>query len=140
MGMQMRVFSFWCFSLNLSGDTYFEKLLCSKLCSLRLFDYHQNIFSGMTTIPFLLDFGFLVVYAYCSTMVFHWEFGKRGIVRGRTRSVTLNISLILTSQVEEEIGLIAKGVLGLCFVSAALPRVGCITKQPTMNPFSRISR
>jgi len=56
MGMQMSVCSVWCLSLNLSRDTYLKKFLCSKLCSLRLFISHQNIFSGMTTIAFLLDF------------------------------------------------------------------------------------
>lgn len=43
MGMQMKVCSFWCLSLNLSSDTYLQKLLCSKLCSLRPFISHENI-------------------------------------------------------------------------------------------------
>lgn len=115
----------------------------------KAFHLPSKSISRMTTLPFLLDLQFLGFFlVYYSTVAFLWRFGKRGTVKGRIR----NVSMIPTSPGSRqdkrgETGYIPRHVQGLCFVTeglallfqAALPHVGCISKLPTVYPFSRKS-
>lgn len=100
MDMQMRVYSFWCLSLNLNSDTYPDKLLLQQavlpeavhLPSKHIQrDDHNSFSSG------LVVFG-VFFSVCCSTVAFPWGFGKGGTVKGRIRSVTENVILIPTSE------------------------------------------
>lgn len=152
MGMQMRVYSFWCLSLNLNSDTYPDKLLLQQavlpeavhLPSKHIqWDDHNSFSSGLVVFGlFLLS----AVPLWPST----GDLAKEEQSKAESGLwLTMPFSsqpLRGPSRAREEINF--RGCAGslLCYWSPGSPwfqaapsHVGCITKRPTIYLFSRKS-
>lgn len=125
MGMQMRVYSFWCLSLNLNSDTYPDQLLLQQavlpeavhLPSKHIqWDDHNSFSSGLVVFGVFLFFCLLF---HCGLPLGIWQ--RRN---GRRQNQVCDWGChfhpnLYGAPVGQEKRLISKDMLGPCFVIEA---------------------